>query len=230
MRILRPGLILIALAALAIGLLQLPVDVPDTNSPPEGNHSGVVNGANAVGQTFTVTRNGLDRIDVVLAVEKPVPDAGITFNVEEVPFKQARQVDERLTSLPVGNVSDYPPGTILQKWYSFQFDPVSDSGGKQFFFSLEGKSVQGPNSASLLMFFHNEYPLGQAYINGAPTDAHVVFRAYTRGRLLDYAEIVAGNVMKDQPALAGSPALLAGLAAAYIVISAGVVLAVKRSS
>lgn len=230
MRIARIGLVLVALAAALTGLLQLPVDVPDTNSPPEGNHSGVVNAANTVGQTLTVNRNGLDRIDVTLGVEEPDDHADVAFRIQQMPWKESREVTRNVLSLPVGNVEDFRPATITQHWYSFQFEPITDSGGKQFFFTLEGKTLDGPHSLGLLMFFHNQYPLGEAYINGNPTDAHVVFRAYTRGRLSDLIAVLAENAAADQAGLAGYPFfyLLVGLA--YAVVGTASVLMIRRAS
>lgn len=219
----------LVVTAAAWAILQLPVDVPDTNSPLEGNHTGEVNAANTIGQTLVASRNGLDRIEVTLAVEHPLDNANLVFHVQEMPWKESREVTRGIVSLPVGKAGEFAPGTITQRWYSFEFDPIPDSAGKQFYFTIEGKTLDGPHSAGLLMFFHNGYPQGEAYINGNPVGAHVVFKAYSRGKVADLIQALLENTTENQPGLAASPNLYLAIALAYAVIGSACVLAIKRA-
>src|SRR5512133_391761 len=218
MRAAKMGLVMVVLAVVLAGALQLPVDVPDTNSPLEGNHTGVVNDANTVGQTLVATRDGLDRVEVTLSVQKPLDQSDITFRIEETPGKQSREVKLPVRDIPIGKVGDFRPGMITERWYSFQFDPIRDSAGKQLYFTLNGAGLPGPNSVSLLMFFHNEYPLGEAYVNGNPVGGHVVFRAYTKGKLWDLVGVLAENMTRSMPGLLGSPITYVGLALTYAIL------------
>ncbi len=229
MQVARMGLALVVLAVVLYGSLQLPVDVPDTNSPLEGNHTGVVNDANTIGQTLVATRNGLDRVEVTLSVENPLDQADITFRIEETQGTQSREVNLPVRDIPVGKVGDFRPGMITERWYSFEFEPIADSAGKQLYFTLKGAGLSGPNSVSLLMFFHNEYPLGEAYVNGSPVGGHVVFRAYTRGRLWDLIGVLLANATENMPSLLGSPITYIGLAFTYAILGATLVHLVRRT-
>jgi hypothetical protein len=202
----------LAMAALVWLLVAVPVEVPDTSSPPDANHEGTVNGANSLGQTFVPSRDGLDRVDVGLAVQQPTDRAELTFQVMEVPWKKSRTVTRRMSALPVGLVTDYRPGTITERWYSFSFEPVADSAGKEMFFSLEGREIQGPNSVGLLMFFHNSYPLGEAFLNGEALNANVVFRTYTKGNVLDLTQVVVENWSTHKSVPFDHPAVICGIA------------------
>ena len=228
----KRGVKLVLLAALAGAIawavLQWPVEIPDANSPPDGNHAGAVNSATSLGQTFVASRNGINRVDVTLSVEHPIDQGEVSFKIMEVPQRQPREVQQPLTALPTGDVGNFRPGTIMARWYSFQFQPIADSAGKQLYFSLSSKKLSAADSVNLLMFFHNEYPLGEAYINGAPTNAYVVFRAYSQGRLVDLVGAVAQNLTKGRPGLLGSPLTYAWLGLVYILLAAGTVLASRK--
>lgn len=219
MRSLKTGIAVVLAAALVWLLLALPVDVPDTNSPPHANHSGSVNGASTIGQTFVPSRNGLHRVEVALAVEDPSVDTGVTFQVSQVPWIDTRTVVRRLSELPEGKAADHRPGTITERWYSFGFDPIADSAGKNMYFSLEGKGIQGPNSVDLLMFFHNSYPLGEAYVNGEAANAHVVFKTYSTGNALDLAQVVLENLTYHLPSPLGHPSVVVGTMMFFVVLA-----------
>ncbi len=211
-------------------LLLVPVDVPDTSSPFNTNNTLVMNAANTPGQSFVPRRNGLNRIDLSLAVENPTDRAGAVFRVEEMPFKQVRSVSLRVSDLPFGRAEDFRPGTITERWYSFRFEPVPDTAGKRMFFALEGEDVQGPNSVGLLAFFHNEYPDGEAYLNGSPLNAHIVFRAYTSGRVIDLLGVASENLLIGKPAPFDSLAPFAVLTVLYAGLGALAVISLRSSS
>lgn len=227
-RVVRLGAIALALVLAILAVLELPVDVPDTNSPPEGNFVGEVNGTTSFGQTLVANRDGLNRVDVIVSTERPLDGAALAFDITEVPWKQAREVKRPLSSLPLGRTEDFRPGTIMQRWYSFTFEPIPDSAGKRFFFSLRSEDLPQANSAGVMMFFHNRYPLGEAYKNGDQIGANVVFRAYSRGRIGDLANVLMSNIIRDMPGLLGSPQTYVGLGLAYALLGAGVLLAARR--
>ena len=230
MRFARVGLALMVLIAVLVTVSQIPVDVPDTNSPLEGNHTGEVNAANTIGQTLVASRNGLDRIELTVSAEKPISNAEIKFRIQEVPWKQSREVTRLVGSLPIGKASDFGPGTITQRWYSFEFDPIADSAGKQYYFTLEGKTLERPNSVGMLMFFHNGYPLGEAYINGNPVGGHVVFRSYTKGRVSDLIAVLAANATANMPGLAGAPFFYAAVGFLYAALGTASAIAIRKTS
>ena len=230
MQVIKLGVFVVAVLAAVWGFFQWPVEIPDSNSPPEGNHAGAVDSTTSLGQTFVASRDGINRVDVTLSVEHPIDRGTIDFQVMEVPWRQTREVIRPVAALPAGKVGDFRPGTIMARWYSFEFQPIPDSAGKQLYFSLESKDLPEANSVSLLMFFHNEYPSGEAYINGEPVNAHVVFRTYAEGRLMDLIGTLAGNLTKDRPGLLGSSLTYAWLGLVYLLLAAGVILVARKAA
>ncbi len=217
------------LAAVLWGILQLPMDVPDTSSPPSGNGVGTANNWAAVGQTFVPSRNGLDRVSVVLAVEQPTDQAAITFNIKATPLGEPlRTIKEPISALPKGKAGDMRPGTLAERWYSFDFEPIADSAGRRLYFSVEGKDVPRENTVNVLMMYHNGYPLGEAYANEKPLDAHLVFRTYSHGRLADMLTVLASNLAHARPGILGYPGFYLALLATYGLLAAAVIRLVRR--
>ncbi len=193
-------------AALLWGILQIPVNVPDASSPPAGNGVGTVNNWSAVGQSFVVRWNNLDSISVVLAAEKPADQAAITFNVKQEPHgPPLRTVRRTISRLPVGNPSDMRPGTLQERWETFNFDPIPNSAGRKLYFSVEGKGVPRENTVKVLMFYHSGYPQGTAFLNEKSVNAHLPFRASSRGKVADYVTVLSENLTRNRPGPLGNP-------------------------
>ncbi|MHB1159338.1 MAG: hypothetical protein ACYC66_10760 [Chloroflexota bacterium] len=221
-----------ALIAVAAYLLvpALPAEVPDTSSPPVNTSSGAVNMNCAVGQTFVARFDGLDRISVVLAAVRPTDEAEIAFHIKETPTGEPlRTVRRVISSLPIGDAGRFRPGAVEARWTTFTFDPIPDSAGRKLYFSVEGRGVPWDNTVRVLMFYHNLYALGQAHINETPVNAHVPFRAHSRGRVADYMSVLAENLaVKRTGALAPAP-LYAAIGVAYLLLAFGLVMAAWRS-
>lgn len=219
-------------ALLSLGLLTvllLPVEVPDTSSPPEGNHAGSVEGTTTIGQTFVPIRNGLSRIDLVVSNTPKMPRGRLAFQVRDAAWKRVREVVVPISSLPLGKVGDLRPGTAMANWSSFQFEPIDDSADRELYLSLAIREPSSQEAVGVLMFFHNRYPLGQAYVNGDPANGYVVFRSYARGRVADVLAVWGSNLVREKQGILGSIGLYAGAAAVYLLVSAWTILAVKRS-
>ena len=227
----RIGWIAVVAALLCVcGLVfLLPVDVPDGNSPQDGNHAGLINATTTIGQTFTASRDGLHRVEVTLAAEQPDDRVDFTFRIAALPWRQLGEVTRPALDVPVGKVIDFRPGTMKERWYSFEFEPIADSAGRAFFFSMESKDPREAGGVGLLMFFHNRYPLGEAYVNGTPVNAHVVFRAYSKGHPIDLARVLAERLTADKSGFLGSPLTFGSLGLIYILLSGGLVLVVRRA-
>jgi hypothetical protein len=229
-RFAKVGSIALAVVALVWAILQLPVEVPDANSPLEGNAGGAINASATLGQTLVANRNGINRVDVVLSTENRVDQGNLKFSIMEVPWSQSREVTRPVAGLPIGKIGDFRPGTIMQRWYSFSFEPIPDSAGKRLYFSLESKELPQSSSVNLLMYFYNEYPFGEAYINGDTTNAHVVFRTYAQGNLGDLIGVWVENLTRDRPGLLGNPATYGLLVLVYLLLAAGTVLAARKAA
>lgn len=209
-----------AVVTILWAVLQLPIDVPDTNSPPAGTSTGEANDWNSVGQTFVARRNNLNRVSVVLATDRHTDNAQIAFHIKEVPKGEPlRTVKRTISLLPEGDPMRFLPGTISEQWVTFEFDPVPDSAGRKLYFSIEGKDVPRENSVRVLMFYHNKYPFGEAYRNESEVGAHLVFRAYSSGRVEDLATVLVETLTRGRPGILKSPILYATVVAAYLLLA-----------
>lgn len=220
----------IASAIALLVALQIPIDVPDTNSPPAGNSTASINNWRSVGQTFVPKRNGLDQISVVLGVEQPSDQAEITFHIKETPLGEPlRTVRRSLMNLPRGNAGNMRPGTLTQQWHTFKFEPIPDSAGRKLYFSVEGKGVPHENTVKVLIMFHSGYKLGEAYLSEETINGHVAFRAYSQGRVADLHATIMENLTHNKPGLLANPALYVVLALAYMVSSILLLITIKKA-
>jgi hypothetical protein len=221
----------IVLAVIVIcGVIQIPIDAPDTSSPPAGNSTASVNDSRTVGQTFVPERDGLDRISVVLGVEQPSDQAEITFHIKESPSGESlRTVRRSLMDLPQGDAANMRPGTITQQWYTFEFEPIADSAGRKLYFSIEGAGVPHENTVKTLIMFHSGYKLGEAYLSEEPINGHIAFRAYSQGRVADLLATIMENLTRDKPGILASPVFYVALALIYIVLSVLLLIAARKA-
>jgi hypothetical protein len=208
------------LAAVAIwAALQIPLDAPDTSSPPAGSSVSDINNGWSTGQSFVPVHDGLDQVDVVIAAENPVPGTEITFIVKDGPDGAVlRTVRMPVAAIPKGKVMQFRPGSYDQRWTSFHFEPIPDSAGRKLYFSLNGTGIPGEGTAKTLVFFHNEYKFGQAFLNGEPANAHVPFRAYSQGRVSDLLSSISQNLTANKPGPLGSPIPYLALGALYLLL------------
>lgn len=221
-------LLAVALARLA---LEMPAAVPDTSSPPAHNAVGTANNWHAVGQTFVPERNGLHRISLVLGAEELTGSAQIAFHIKETPTGEPlRTVKRTISRLPHGHPSRFRPGSLEERWHDFEFEPIPDSAGRKLYFSVEGRDVPRENTVMVLLFHHSGYPQGEAYANEKPMNAHVVFRAYSRGSVADLLGVIGDNLTRNRPGLLSSPATYLALALVYVLLVGVLIGMVRRTA
>ncbi len=224
------GLLALGVAAAALkALLSIPMDVPDTSSPPAATAVGSANDWTSVGQTFVPRDNGLNRVSLVLAALAPTDDADIQFHIKEDPHGQPlRTVRRKVSELPAGDPMEFRPGSLTERWYSFEFEPIPDSAGRKLYFSVEGKGVPRENTVRVLMFYHNKYPLGTAYLSESSVDAHLLFRAHSRGQLGDLLRVVAENLTARRPGVLGNSLFYLALGLLYVLLVGALLVAAPR--
>ncbi len=218
-------------ATILWGILQIPAELPDTSSPLAHTAVGTVNDWTSVGQTFVPRENGLHRISVVLATDRATDSASIVFNIKETPTgPPLRIVKKTISELPEGNPSDLRPDNITEGWFSFNFDPIPDSAGRKLYFSLEGKDVPEANTVKVLMFYHSQYPQGEAYLNEKAVDAHVPFRAYSQGQLGHLITVLLGHLARTKPAWFPTTPLVLALTVLYLLLAFRVLKSFRASA
>ncbi len=205
-------------ASSIIFLVAATLQIPDTASTPAATTLETVNDSRSVGQTFRAERNGLSRIDLVLAAGGRVQSAPLRFYLREAPGSSPiRTVLLDNSGLPIGDPWRFVPGRMDETWMSFNFEPIPDSAGRQFYFSLEGPGIPPEGTVRTLVFFHNQYPYGQAYVNGEPIWAHIVFRAYSWATPFEALHRVLGNLIIRKLGVLGFPASYVILGAIYVI-------------
>lgn len=238
----RSGLLILALAILALlaalgfatFVLSQPMEVPDTSSPLKSNVKGNVDAEASVGQVFVPASNNLDQVSVVMITELRNDMSNITFTIRDggPSGDILRTVKVPISELPEGEMFPYNPehpGIRDQAWYTFKFEPIPDSAGRKLFFSLEGKYLPPQNRVRVALMFSGSYLKGKAYVNGDEQNAHVVFRAMSQGQVRDYLGVIAENLTAGKQGLLASPALYVALAAAYLALLGGLMVAVTRA-
>jgi hypothetical protein len=228
--VLASAIVLFGVGVFALmNAIRLPV--PDTASPPSMTTLGTVNDQSFVGQSFRAERDNLCIVELVLAVGHRSGDAPLRFYVREsVLGEPIRTVLVDPQILPFGNPTQYVPGRIDERWFGFDFQPIADSAGKQYYFSMEGPGILPEDSIRTLLFFHNGYKEGQAYLNGQPVNAHVVFRTYSQTTLAEGVMNIASNLQHGRPGMLGSWSVYALLGFLYTVLGAVLVVQTFRFS
>lgn len=222
LRVPRVWLLLAAAAVVVVGALSpaVKVLVPDTSSPFAGTGLETVNQTRSIGQSFRAERDGLARIEMVLAASNPTGDDPLHVYLREMGYSQpVRTVAIHPARLLRGEPWQYVPGRIDERWFAIDFEPIPDSAGKRYYLGLEGPGIPVQGSVKTLIFYHNGYPEGQAYIDGQPVNAHLVFRAYSYSRPGEALQRIVGHLVSGRPGPLGEASSYVGLAALYIALS-----------
>jgi hypothetical protein len=134
---------------------------PSSASIPAKN-SQIINNGSSFGQTFTDRKDGLSGVSVLLGSSLYPSNGSLFFSLRTSP-----QSDENIATarLPISEVDH-------QGYYNFDFPPISDSRGKDYFFNVkvEGAGVEIYNSEA------DSYFDGALYIDQSPQEAQLGFR------------------------------------------------------
>jgi len=123
-----------------------------------------------IGQTFVAPSDGLSRIDVKMATHRRTNDREVVFRLWEL------RTERHLVRETVFNPAD----TLDNLYRTFAFDPISQSGGKTYAFTLISPGSTLGNSLSVWMNEADIYPGGRAILNGQPLTGDLTFRTYSR--------------------------------------------------
>jgi 4-amino-4-deoxy-L-arabinose transferase-like glycosyltransferase len=158
-------LAIVALAALVV------VRVPEIGEylPEHTHNSGELTGDTFVGQTFIASQNNLSSLGIIIATYSG------RNNTHPVIFhlKESADSAEDLRTVQVN-----PKEFGDNQFHDFSFEPIANSKGKLFFFSLTSpESVMG-DAIAVQVSNQDPYPSGVAYIRGSGRQAiDLAFRA-----------------------------------------------------
>lgn len=155
-------LVLVGIYAILIGN-PAPLIIQDTSNQPLGE----IYGSTIAGQSFIATDNKLTRIDVMLATYA-------RENTEDVIFKLS-EIDsaEQIVNITVDaeKIQD-------NTYHSFQFDPIPQSNGKAYIFTISSPESLPGNAITIWYNTTNAYNNGTAIVNENSLEGDVRFVTY----------------------------------------------------
>ncbi len=171
-------------AALILGIsvigLQAPRPMIDVRTIPLITHQGGLTPLHPTGEIFNCTQDGLRRIDVILTAIGPSLRAHVTPKLranspEGVVLREVRVKPELTHNTP--------------SWASFEFEPVADSRGKTFHFSVE-PADEAATSLSPWVRYHGQLgrndPWGDRYLPADVTHEAEFVSAHANLRALAF--------------------------------------------
>lgn len=158
----KKPLIYSAIAIVIVGFLLF-VRVPEIGENQDTNtaNSGEVTGDILVGQTFIASQDNLKSVGVMMA----------TYSGRNNTHPIVFELKESSDSPTIRTVSVSPEAFGDNQFYDFSFEPITDSKGKTFFFSITSpESVKG-NAVAVNINQQDPYPGGVAHIRGSGRQA-----------------------------------------------------------
>lgn len=146
------------------------LDEPVLSQERAGVVGGEIYGPIAMGQSFICPRNGLYRIDILLATYNRRNDRDVIFHLRHAP-----EGDDLVT---IGfNASEVEDNAF----FPFTFPAIPDSRGQEFYLFLESPDSEPGNAITLWGVTENVYPEGRSYRKHRPAGGEVAFRIYAKG-------------------------------------------------
>ncbi len=151
-----------------------------------------------VGQTFVSERDGLARIDVMVGTYGRTNSKDLIFELREL-----RGENEKVAIL-ARTVTFSPAGLMNNLFNPIRFEPVEDSRGKRYLFTL--RSPESTPEDSICLWKNNKdiYRWGHMVYNGVQDKGDIVFRVYSRRTV--GSEL--GRIVRNYPGIFGSKTFL----------------------
>lgn len=129
---------------------------------------GEIYGSRSVGQSFVSHYAGLNRVEMLLATYRRRNSGPITFHLKESPSS-----DEDLITIEVdaAEIED-------NAFHRFSFDPLYDSKGRSYFFSIDAPHSAPGNAITIWHSPYDVYSEGRWYIDGQAKEGDLAFKTY----------------------------------------------------
>lgn len=126
-----------------------------------------ISGEKRIGQSFTPLHDNLNIIMLDLRNIQIRNEEKITFTLEEKETKE----EVRRIEISGANIGD--PSRIR-----FQFDPLSDSGGRSYIFFLESPTSTPQNGVEIFYSPQDVYPQGTMWLNNQELEGDLRFTVH----------------------------------------------------
>jgi hypothetical protein len=197
----------IALAAVAKNAIDR-LNVPPWGNPMADSTSAPLAGDTRVGQAFVAPMDGLYRIEVVLVPAPEDTDRPLILHLTAGPTAQEDLYTAEFST------TEIDPATAL----GFEFGPIRDSKGREFFFYLESPGTDLEEAPSVRFSPNSTLEPADAYLNGEPLAGDLAFHSFYTLRTRDKVGLLLSRMTEDRPYLMGSEAFYLVLAAAYVLV------------
>ncbi|MCX7973444.1 MAG: hypothetical protein N3B16_02975 [Candidatus Aminicenantes bacterium] len=150
-------------------------DCLDLNIYPNTNPTYFICNNHSVGQTFKAPQNNLHRIDLMFGTYNRTNELKIYFQLWEIRGKRkilVRQSEFRATEVK-NNL-----------YHKIKFNPISQSKGKLYYFSLSSPDSSPETGISAWMNERNIYRHGNYVFDGREKRGDLVFRTYSYHNLV----------------------------------------------
>ena len=122
------------------------------------------------GQTFTAVLDGLARLDVPITGYARQNTHPVVFHLRSAPDATG---DLITVTLPAESIN-------LVGYTRIEFEPIPNSDGQSFYFELTAPEAVPGDAFTTYYNVSDVYPYGTRYMDGAPVQGDLAFRAYTR--------------------------------------------------
>jgi hypothetical protein len=129
---------------------------------------GELTGRKHIGQQFIAQRDGLCRVDVLVATYKRRNTRDIVFHLKASP---TAEVDLATVRLNASMLTD-------QAYASFTFTPQSESGGKSYYVCLESPESMPGDAITLWAYRNAHIPSAPLHRNKHIKRGHLLFRLF----------------------------------------------------
>jgi len=124
----------------------------------------------SAGQTFTAVLDGLVRLDVPITGYARRNTHPVVFHLRSAPGAAGDLVT---VTLPADSIN--PVG-----YTRVEFEPIPDSAGQSFYFELTAPEAVPGDAFTTYYKVSDVYPHGTRYMDGAPAQGDLAFRAYSQ--------------------------------------------------
>lgn len=149
---------------------------------------GEIIGSVKVGQTFVADSNQLNRMDILFATYARVNTGDIIFHLREKPTT----ID--ITTIKINSILLHD-----NKMYSFKFEPIPDSKGKQYYFFIESPNSTKENAVTVWILRNSNYTDGKLFLNDNPTAGDMIFRSYHKTTLKVFTDELLSRILLNKP-------------------------------
>ncbi len=176
-------LLCLTLCLLSAGCFELEGEKQDRQNQTTGELYDTI----TIGQSFVATQDDLSRIDIMLATYARENTHEIIFELREAEA-QNPAIIQTIKAQSIKN----------NAYHSFRFDPISNSIGRTYIFSLSSPGSEPGNAITAWYHTDDVYSDGTAFINDSAIQGDLRFRVYHSYSLTELSLFIFKRITHDR--------------------------------